>query len=86
MIWNETYECLSRKEMRELQGKRLFNTVERVYYNSPFYRKKMQELGITPEDIESVEDLAKLPFTVKNDLRDQYPFGLFSSPMSEIVR
>jgi len=86
MIWNETYECLSRKEMRELQGKRLFNTVERVYYNSPFYRKKMQELGITPEDIESVEDLVKLPFTVKNDLRDQYPFGLFSSPMSEIVR
>ncbi|MFA5469150.1 MAG: phenylacetate--CoA ligase, partial [Bacteroidales bacterium] len=86
MIWNESYECLSRKEMLELQGKRLRNTVERVYHNSPFYRNKMQELGLSPEEIESVEDLVKLPFTVKNDLRDQYPFGLFSSPMSEIVR
>lgn len=86
MIWNETYECMSRENMRSLQGRRLHDTVERVYSNSPFYRKKMQELGVIPDDIQTVEDITKLPFTVKTDLRDQYPFGLFSSPMSEIVR
>lgn len=86
MIWNESYECMGREEMREVQNKRLRATVERVYHNSPFYRAKMQELGITPMDIETIDDLTKLPFTVKTDLRDQYPFGLFSSPMSEIVR
>ena len=77
---------MSRDEMRALQGKRLRETVERVYANTPFYRKKMQEMGIMPEDIQTVDDIVKLPFTVKTDLRDQYPFGLFASPMSEIVR
>ncbi|MBO7269808.1 MAG: phenylacetate--CoA ligase, partial [Bacteroidales bacterium] len=77
---------MSRDEMCALQGKRLRETVERVYANTPFYRKKMQEMGVMPEDIQSVEDIVKLPFTVKTDLRDQYPFGLFASPMSEIVR
>lgn len=72
--------------MRDLQNKRLRTTVERVFHNSPFYRNKMQELGVTPMDIETVDDIVKLPFTVKTDLRDNYPFGLFSSPMSEIVR
>lgn len=86
MIWNESDECLGREQMREMQNKRLRAIVERVYYNSSFYRSKMQELGVTPHDIESVDDLVKLPFTTKTDLRDQYPFGLFSSPMSEIVR
>ena len=86
MIWNESSECMNREEMRELQSKRLRTTVERVYHNSTFYRAKMQELGVTPMDIESIDDLVKLPFTVKTDLRDNYPFGLFSSPMSEIVR
>lgn len=86
MIWNESYECMGREEMREVQNKRLRTTVERVYHNSPFYRAKMQELGITPMDIETIDDLTKLPFTTKTDLRDQYPFGLFSAPMSEIVR
>jgi len=86
MIWNESYECMGREEMREVQNKRLRTTVEHVYHNSPFYRAKMQELGITPMDIETIEDIVKLPFTVKTDLRDQYPFGLFSVPMSEIVR
>ena len=86
MIWNKSYECMSRDEMCALQGKRLRETVERVYANTPFYRKKMQEMGVMPEDIQSVEDIVKLPFTVKTDLRDQYPFGLFASPMSEIVR
>lgn len=86
MIWNETYECMRREDIRELQSQRLRETVERVYANSPFYRHKMQEMGLVPDDIRSVDDLCKLPFTVKTDLRDQYPFGLFSAPMSEIVR
>ena len=86
MIWNESYECMKHEELREVQNKRLRTTVECVYHNSPFYRTKMQELGITPNDIETIDDLVKLPFTTKTDLRDQYPFGLFSAPMSEIVR
>ncbi|ABO35169.1 phenylacetate-CoA ligase [Methanococcus maripaludis C5] len=86
MIWNETIECMDREEMRELQSKRLSETVNRVYHNVPFYRKKMQEMGVYPEDIQSIDDLSKLPFTTKQDLRDNYPFGIFSVPMSEIVR
>jgi phenylacetate-CoA ligase len=86
MIWNESDECMRREQLRELQDKRLRATVEKVYHNSPFYRAKMQELGITPHDIHTIEDIVKLPFTTKTDLRDQYPFGLFSAPMSEIVR
>lgn len=85
-IWNKTKECMSREQMRELQGERLRKTVHRVYHNTPFYRQKMQELGLTPDDIRSVEDLPKLPFTTKQDLRDNYPYGLFAVPMSEIVR
>ncbi|MBA2862665.1 phenylacetate--CoA ligase family protein [Methanococcus maripaludis] len=86
MIWNETIECMGREEMRELQSKRLSETVSRVYHNVPFYRKKMQSMGVYPEDIQSIDDLSKLPFTTKQDLRDNYPFGIFSVPMSEIVR
>ncbi|WP_085535836.1 phenylacetate--CoA ligase family protein [Massilibacteroides vaginae] len=86
MIWNETIECMDREEMRKLQGIRLKRVVERVYHNTPFYRKKMQEMGVTPDDIESIEDIVKLPFTVKQDLRDNYPFDLMAAPMSEIVR
>uniref|UniRef100_A9A7P4 Phenylacetate--CoA ligase n=1 Tax=Methanococcus maripaludis (strain C6 / ATCC BAA-1332) TaxID=444158 RepID=A9A7P4_METM6 len=86
MIWNEAIECMDREEMRELQSKRLSETVNRVYHNVPFYRKKMQEMGVYPEDIQSIDDLSKLPFTTKQDLRDNYPFGIFSVPMSEIVR
>lgn len=86
MIWNETVECMDREDMRDLQSKRLCETVKRVYHNVPFYRKKMQELGIYPEDIEGIDDLSKLPFTTKQDLRDNYPFGIFAVPMSEIIR
>lgn len=86
MIWNETIECMDREEMCKLQGIRLKRVVERVYHNTPFYRKKMQEMGVTPDDIESIEDIVKLPFTVKQDLRDNYPFDLMAAPMSEIVR
>jgi phenylacetate-CoA ligase len=86
MIWNEHYECMDREQMREVQSKRLCETVERVYHNVPFYRKKMQELGLEPRDIKTIDDLPKLPFTTKQDLRDNYPYGLFAAPMSEIVR
>ena len=86
MIWNETFECMSREEMHSCQSSRLAEVVERVYHNVPFYRKKMQELGVYPEDIRSIDDLPKLPFTTKSDLRDNYPFGLFSVPMTEVVR
>ncbi len=86
MIWNERYECMSRDEMREVQSERLREVVERVYFNVPFYRKKMQNIGIEPGDIRGIEDLEKLPFTTKQDLRDNYPFGLFAVPKSEVVR
>jgi phenylacetate-CoA ligase len=86
MIWNETMECMSRDEMRKLQSIRLKRVVERVYHNTSFYRKKMQEADLTPDDIQSIDDITKLPFTVKQDLRDNYPFGLLAVPMSEIVR
>lgn len=86
MIWNRTKECMSRDQMRELQGERLKKVVHRVYHNTPFYRHKMQEMGITPDDIKSVDDVVKLPFTTKQDLRDNYPYGLFAVPMSEIIR
>ena len=86
MIWNEKIECASRSEMSDIQSERLINTVKRIYHNIPSYRAKMQEKGLTPNDIKSVKDLVKLPFTNKTDLRDNYPFGMFPVPMSEIVR
>ncbi len=86
MIWNETKECISRDELCTLQSARLVKTVNRVYHNVEYYRKKMQEVGLEPGDIRGIEDLSKLPYTTKDDLRDNYPFGLFAVPMSEIVR
>ena len=86
MIWNESMECMDRESLRKIQSIRLKKTVERVYHDTPFYRKKMQELGITPDDINSIDDIVKLPFTTKYDLRDNYPFGLCAVPMSQIVR
>lgn len=79
-------ETMSRDQMRVVQSERLRDTVERVYYNIPYYRQRMQEMGLAPEDIKSVDDLKHLPFTTKSDLRDNYPFGLFGVPMSEIIR
>ena len=85
-IWNPSKECMEREEMRKLQGKRLRKLVDKVYHNVPFYRKKMQEMGVMPEDIETIDDIVKLPFTTKQDLRDNYPYGLFAEPMTNIVR
>lgn len=86
MIWNETKECMSRDEMQALQGARLVKLVDRVYHNVAYYRKKMQAVGLEPGDIRGLEDLPKLPFTTKDDLRDTYPFGMFAVPNSQIVR
>ena len=86
MIWNESKECMSRDEMHHMQSVRLSKLVKRIYHNVPYYRKKMQEVGIEPWDIKTVEDISKLPFTTKEDLRDNYPFGLFAVPMTEVVR
>ena len=86
MIWNETVECMSREEMHKLQSARLQKVVTRVYHSCEPYRKRMQEAGIAPNDIKSIDDIVKLPFTSKQDLRDYYPFGLLSSHLSEIVR
>ncbi len=86
MIWNEARECMSRDEMRHMQSKRLVKLVDNVYHNVPFYRKKMQVLGIEPGDIHGIEDIVKLPYTTKFDLRDNYPFGLLAVPQSQITR
>lgn len=86
MIWNETKECMSRDQMTNLQSARLVKLVDYVYHNVEFYRKKMQAVGLMPGDIRSIEDITKLPFTTKDDLRDNYPFGLFAVPNSQIVR
>lgn len=77
---------MSRDEMSALQGKRLHKLVELVYHNVPFYREKMQERDLCPDDIQSIEDITKLPFTTKQDLRDNYPTGLQAANQSEIVR
>ena len=89
--WNESIrdpkmECMSRDEMRELQSERLVKQVKNVYENVQFYRKKMDEIGILPGDIKGIEDIGKLPFTTKEDLRDNYPFGLLAVPREKIAR
>jgi len=85
-IWNRHFECMDRDGIRHVQSERLRETVERVYFNVPYYRNKMQEAGLGPESIRTIDDIVKLPYTTKQDLRDNYPFGLFAVPMSEIVR
>jgi len=86
VIWNEAKECMSRDEMTALQSKRLVKVVNRVYHNVEYYRKKMQQAGVEPGDIRGIEDIDKLPYTTKDDLRDTYPFGLFAVPKNELVR
>ena len=86
MIYNPEMECMSREDMTKLQNERLAATVKRCYEKVPFYKRKMDERGIKPEDIKSIKDITKLPFTTKYDLRDEYPFGLQAVPMSEIRR
>lgn len=84
--YNKEIECAPRHEIEALQSFRLSKQIRRVYENVKPYREKMDEAGIKPEDIKSVKDLSKLPFTVKHDLRENYPYGMFAVPMSEVVR
>ena len=79
-------ECMSRDEMTALQSERLVKQVKNVYENVQFYRKKMDDMGIEPGDIKGIEDIHKLPFTTKEDLRDNYPFGLLAVPQEKIAR
>jgi phenylacetate-CoA ligase len=85
MIWNEKAECMDRDEMEELQLRRLQEVVTRAYINVPHYKKRLNEAGVKPEDIQEIGDIEKLPFTTKEDLREAYPFGMFSVPAREIV-
>jgi phenylacetate-CoA ligase len=85
-IWEATYECMPREELEQLQLERLQATLNRAYKNVTCYRNKYNEQGIVPEDIQSLADLAKLPFTTKEDLRLNYPYGMFAVPLREVVR
>ncbi|MDR0993800.1 MAG: phenylacetate--CoA ligase [Verrucomicrobiota bacterium] len=85
-MFNPTAEQMPKEALRKLQSKRLQQLVRRTYDHVAFYRERMQEKGLKPEDIRSMEDLAQLPFTTKTDFRDQYPFGMFAAPMREIAR
>jgi phenylacetate-CoA ligase len=86
MYWQPESECMEREELEQLQLERLESTLNRVYKNVPFYRKKFDEIGFNPDDLRSLDDLKRLPFTAKNDLRENYPYGLFAVPLREVVR
>ncbi len=86
MYWEEKYETMPREELEQLQLERLQGVVNRAYRNVKFYNEKFKEVGITPEDIKSLDDVRKLPFTTKDDLRDNYPYGMFAVPLRDIVR
>jgi len=86
MIFNIDYETMPREGLEAIQLRRLQTTLERVYATVPFYQKKFEEAGIIPSDIKSLQDLHKVPFTTKQDLRDNYPFGMFTVPMDNVVR
>jgi phenylacetate-CoA ligase len=85
-IWDSTHECMPRVELEQLQLERLQATLNRVFKNVTCYRKKFNDLGIIPEDIQSLDDFTKLPFTLKEDLRLNYPYGMFAVPLREVVR
>ena len=84
--WDKDAECISREQLRELQGSRLVACVKHAYNNVPAYKIKFDEIGLKPEDIKSIDDIIKIPFTVKADFRDNYPFGMFAVPMEEVIR
>jgi phenylacetate-CoA ligase len=86
MPWNDKFECMPVEELQKFQLQKLKETVAWISEKIPFYQKKLKELSITADDIQSLEDISKLPFTVKNDLRDNYPFGLCAVPLKEVVR
>ncbi len=85
MIYNKKVETMSKDELHELQSRRLVKLVNYVYEKSAFYKKRFDEMGLKPQDIKSIDDITKLPYTTKDDLRDTYPFGIFSMPPSDIA-
>lgn len=86
MPWNDTFECMPLADLQKFQLQKLQETVAWAYEKVPFYQRKLDELKVKPDDIQHLEDVAKLPFTVKNDLRDNYPFGLCAVPLKDVVR
>ncbi|MBX9772707.1 MAG: phenylacetate--CoA ligase, partial [Candidatus Obscuribacterales bacterium] len=85
-MWNQKLECTPRSELALLQLERLKQVVERVYNKVPLYKERLDKAGVTPESIKTLDDLRRLPFTVKSDLRENYPFGLFSAELKDISR
>ena len=86
MIYNEEYETMPREALEAIQLRRLQKTVARVYNTVPFYKKRFDEVGVKVDDVSSLDDLRRLPFTYKDNLRDNYPFGMFTVPMDDVVR
>ena len=86
MYWNKPMETMDRDQMSELQSARLIQQVRRAYRQVPFYREQLQKSGMLPEEIRTIEDIDKMPFITKQDMRDNYPYGLFAVPLAEIVR
>jgi len=86
MIWEPEYETMSREDLEQLQLERLEAVLSRVYMHVPFYRKQFDEAGFEPDDFRTMDDLANLPFTTKQDLRENYPYGLFAVPLRDVVR
>ncbi len=86
MFWSKEQECMSREDMTALQLYRLQKTLERVYHQVPFYKQRLDAVGLTPEKVSSLKDLQEIPFTTKEDIRQHYPYGLFAEPMKKIVR
>ncbi|NLW85236.1 MAG: phenylacetate--CoA ligase [Phycisphaerae bacterium] len=85
MIWNEKFETMPLEELKNLQSERLVSLARYVYDNCPWYKRKFNDVGVGPADIKSIDDIVKLPFTNKLDMRDSYPFGLFSRPRTDLV-
>ena len=86
MIWNKQIECMGRNAMEDLQLERLKHIVSHAYNSVKFYRDKFDAIGLKPEHITTLKDIEKIPFTTKDDLRDNYPYKLFAVPMKKIVR
>ncbi|RMG97972.1 MAG: phenylacetate--CoA ligase family protein, partial [Candidatus Dadabacteria bacterium] len=84
--WNEEFETMPVEKRQEFQAQKLRETVAWLYERVPFYKQKLDEKGVKPDDIRTLDDIRHLPFTVKNDLRDNYPFGLCAVPMKDLVR
>ena len=86
MIWDRSNECMNREEMEQLQLERLQSTLNRVYRNVSFYKKRFDQLKVLPDEIQSIQNLTQFPLTEKADLRESYPYGMFALPLREVIR